>query len=385
MQGDADVVVGTLDTLKPGRLVLAPDEPFRPLRKTEEPGGVAPAHEIRLARELQSLLGKLTDGLQHPEARFAVPNSQQKVLVNEPRDRREHIEPEPLTYCLDGVERSFTRESANSTEHTALWFLQEIVTPGNCVDEGPLSLRCVAWATRREAQVVRQPRQNSIQAERTGPGRRQLNREGKPIQPAADLCNGRRVLFIDRESRVGSACPLHEEGGGRGSGECVPIRSRGSVWQGERGETVSMLPTDVQRLSTGGEDCDVRGGRHQIGHVGSGGYDVFQIVQEQQKVSVCQGSPEALQLRAVGMLDYAQRLGDRIQDEPRIANRGQIYEHHAIVKLRGHGAGQFDCEPRLADPRRTRDGDKPHVAAHDDRQTLFQVLRATNQRMRARR
>ena len=76
-----------------------------------------------------------------------------------------------------------------------------------------------------------------------------------------------------------------------------------------------MLPTDVQRLSTGDEHLDVRTGRQQIGYVRSGRNNVFQVVQEKQEVSVSEESLEALQRRAIGMVDHAQRLGDRIQDE----------------------------------------------------------------------
>src|SRR3990170_2986423 len=233
--------------------------------------------------------------------------------------------------------------------------------------------------------VVRQPRQNRIQPDHTNPGRRQFDREGKAIQPAADLHNGRRAPLIYRESGLHRTCPLDEEGGGRVSRQCVVIRSCRCVWQRKGGEVVSMLPTDVQRLPAGDEELDVGTGRQQIGHVRSGYNNVFQVVQEKQEVSVSEESLEAFQRREIGMVDHAQRLGDRIQDETWIAHGGQIHEYQAIVKFRGNGGGQLHREPCLADPWRTRDGDKPHVAAQDKRLRHLQVPLATHQRVRPQR
>jgi hypothetical protein len=135
----------------------------------------------------------------------------------------------------------------------------------------------------------------------------------------------------------------------------------------------------VQRLATGDEHFDVRTDRQQISHVRSGCDHVFQVVQEKQEVSVCEVSLEALQRRAIRMVDYAQRPGDRIQDETRIADGGQIYEYYAIVKFRSNGGGQLDRKPSLAHTWRTRDGDKPHVPAQDKGLRHLQVLVATDQ------
>ena len=117
-----------------------------------------------------------------------------------------------------------------------------------------------------------------------------------------------------------------------------------------------MLPTDVQRLSAGDEHFDVRTGCQQIGHVPSGCNNVFQVVQEKQQVSVSQMSLEALQRRLIRVVDHAERLGDRIQDETRIAHGSQIYKHHAIIKFGSNGGGQLDRESCLTHTRRTNDG-----------------------------
>ena len=106
---------------------------------------------------------------------------------------------------------------------------------------------------------------------------------------------------------------------------------------------------------------------------------MFEIVQEQQDVSVSKVSPKTLQRWAIRVIEHAQCLGDCIQDEPRIVHGCKIYEHCAVVKLRSDARGQLDCEPCLADTWGTRDCDQPHVTAQNEILRRLQVLFATDQ------
>ena len=79
--------------------------------------------------------------------------------------------------------------------------------------------RHVAGTTDEHGQVPLEPVEDGLRAEQPDAGRRELDRQWQPIEPAADLGDGPGVLGGELEPRLDCASALDEEGDGFVPGE----------------------------------------------------------------------------------------------------------------------------------------------------------------------
>ena len=60
-------------------------------------------------------------------------------------------------------------------------------------------------------QGIAEPLDDLGRFENGGPGRRQLQRQGHPVEPSAQVDHALRIVGVEREARPDLRCPLDEE------------------------------------------------------------------------------------------------------------------------------------------------------------------------------
>ena len=109
------------------------------------------------------------------------------------------------------IDRKTTRQRAETAECALLVRAEELITPSDRRVHRLLALREIAWAGRREQDIMRESAKQLLNRQHLDPGSRQFERERQCIEPPANRCHGRTVR--GREAKVGLHVlyPLHEE------------------------------------------------------------------------------------------------------------------------------------------------------------------------------
>ena len=117
--------------------------------------------------------------------------------------------------------------------------------------------RIVRWrvgasrgAALEQRQRVREPRHELLGLEQPDPSRRELDRERKPVEPAAQLRDRRRVAVGEPEVRPPVARAVDEQ--------------RDRVRHGERRDRQALLAAQPQRLAARGQHVQPRARRHEL-------------------------------------------------------------------------------------------------------------------------
>ncbi len=98
----------------------------------------------------------------------------------------------------------------------ALFFsIQQVITPGDGVPQGLLARRPVPPTTGQEFQALFQAGQHGARRQELNPGSGQLDRQGQPIQPGADLGHGKRRLGCELKVRLDRLGALDKQLDGR--------------------------------------------------------------------------------------------------------------------------------------------------------------------------
>ena len=95
-------------------------------------------------------------------------------------------------------------------------------------------------------------------------GRRELDREGQPVEAATDLRDGGGVRVVQREVVADRPRPIHEETHCRQRRELLERRAPGERRDGERLHGVLPLGAEAQHGAARGEDPDVRSMRRGV-------------------------------------------------------------------------------------------------------------------------
>ncbi len=207
---------------------------------------------------------------------------------------------------------------------------------------GPLALA-------EEPEAVIQPRRDTIHPERGHPAGGELDRQGNPVDPSADLRGDGRQRLGQHELGRHSLHAVDEQlnGGERHrpfDGQPLAVLGVAQGLQPHDG-----LGADPQRLAAGGDDLharrlaeDVLGDRRGgVGHV-------LAIVQDQQLAALREVANDVAEGVGYGLL-RAEGRGDARRDQRRVSDRAEIDEAHPVFHLRAvRGAG--DRNRRLADP-----------------------------------
>ena len=147
----------------------------------------------------------------------------------------------------------------------------------------------------------------------------------------------------------------------------------------ERREWELLLCIDAQRLAAGREDRKPAGPGDQPGHVGGRIHDVLEVVEDEQHPPHLQVRRKRLQQRLTGALPHTHRLRDRRNHKPRVGERRESHEQHAVGEVLDQLQSRLHGQPRL--PRASRAGQRDHPAsARPDRaRQLGQLALAAHQ------
>ena len=157
---------------------------------------------------------ELPDRLQHRHARLATRRVDQadEALLDEPGEAVEdvHVDvvdrPETGDHGLDRADLRL-REHGQQLEQALLARAQELVAPVHRRPQRLLSLRKVARPAAQEPQPVPQAVPQHLRREESQARRRELDRQGQAVEPAADLGHGRGVVVGQLRSRGGPRAP----------------------------------------------------------------------------------------------------------------------------------------------------------------------------------
>ena len=211
--------------------------------RVRAPGGVA------LLRQLvEPLGGVVADRLEHREPAVTVlVEAPDEALVDERHQSREHdgsaVAVQPLGDRLHRLDAS-GREDREQPERRALVLVEEALAPLDRAPQRLLPLREVAGVAAEDAGVLAQPVPQLARREQRDPGGRQLDREGQPVEPDADLGHVRGVVVGELEPRTGIACPLDEQPSCLRTSDGVRGRDVVGERQGRHGE--EALAADPQ-------------------------------------------------------------------------------------------------------------------------------------------
>ena len=210
----------------------------------------------------------------------------------------------------------------------------------------------------RAASAGARARRAGRAAEQVEPVRRAAR--GSP--PAAAACtraaassiasgspSSRRQIARDRargprrrpERRIARAGALVEQLDGRVGGE----RRHRATRARRRGAATARL---VTRSVIAGR------GREQAADVGRRVEHLLEVVEHEQQRAVRERAGQPVEHAAVGAVGEPERAGERREDVPGVADRGERDEPRAVGELRRQPARELEREPRLADAARAR-------------------------------
>jgi hypothetical protein len=96
---------------------------------------------------------------------------------------------------------------------------EEVIAPGDCLAQRALPCGHVCASAGREVEPALEAAEEGRRGQHLAPGRGELDGEGKPVEPLADLGDDRRGLVRELEVGPDSAGPLHEQQHRVGLGE----------------------------------------------------------------------------------------------------------------------------------------------------------------------
>src|SRR6516225_2629330 len=94
-----------------------------------------------------------------------------------------------------------------------------------------------------------------------------------------------------------------------------------------------MLPSNVQRRTTGHYDVQACARREQVSNDGRGGDNVFEVIEEQEDGAPLEMHLQRLQERNAADLAYIECVSDRSGNKTGIRYGGQGNEDHTILEM----------------------------------------------------
>ncbi len=241
----------------------------------------------------------------------------------------------------------------------------------------PLAVGQVARPAAQDIEAAPQAVAQLGRREQAKSRRSQLDRQGQPVEPRADLADDRRRLVIEAEAGPRLTPALDEErhcGGGHRTGR--PGRQR------ERRHGQELLATDPQRLAARHEECELRASADQLGGVIGGRHHLFEVVEDEEELARPKVLGERVPQVVVARHREASRLGDRDEDGDGFARLRQVDEEDAVGVVLEDVRRRLDGQSRLADPARAGERHEPDRVAPKQPRELVELGRATDQRRR---
>ena len=237
----------------------------------EEVLGVRTANRIRVRREGELGRGELADDLELSHALVA---DLGQALGHE---RVEHGDGR-VRHRLRGVDLAAAAEHGEPAECLLLVFVEQRVAPLERRPDRALARRRVARTGLQQRQHVPKPSHELLRLEQPDPSGRELDRERKPVESAAQLRDHRRVAVGEPEVRPPFPSPVDEQ--------------RDGVRHGERRHRQALLAAQPQRFAARRQHVEPRARRHELAEQRPGVEHVLDVVDHQQGLRAAEATHE---------------------------------------------------------------------------------------------
>jgi hypothetical protein len=162
----------------------------------------------------QSLQSILAHRLQHVEPRFSLELLllTEQALVDEGSNAREDIKASlGIDDCLGRFDGAAAGKDGQLAKQCLVCGREQIVTPGDGITHRLLSGRKRTRPAGQQRQALLQALEQGLRRQDLNEGRGKFNRQGKAVEPRADLSDRGSVLIRDFEIRFDRLRPRNEE------------------------------------------------------------------------------------------------------------------------------------------------------------------------------
>ena len=373
------------ETVGPPRLLRADEVRLGlPAQRAVVLGVVSP-DPLRLAALEQPLRRIGPDRVEHPDPYVAsVGGSRgQHAAVEERGDHVQRLRARLAVVGADHLRRfegRAARERRKSPEHAPLILVEEVVAPVDRPAERPVPLGQVASAALKHLEPRREPAQQGLRREELEPSCRELDRKRQPVEPVADLRDGRRVVVRHAEARVSAVSALDEQRHGGVLRQALEVLVEGPRSR-ERWNCQLALPAHTEGCSAGREDGEPRTPLEQPRDRRGLAHDVLEVVEQEQRVRVDEGVAEGVEARLTRDLPHPQCLGDRGNDLHRVPDRLEHHEEGAVLEVVEQLEGDLKAESRLTAAAGARERHEMCAVAPEDVAGQSELAIASDERI----
>ncbi len=240
------------------------------------------AHGDELAGCLELIERVLTNRLEHAKPGLGAIG----LIADHQALRHERVQPVQRVGGVGDRLGSLERPPAAEDRHTAKQGrgrrIKELVAPLDGGAQRLLALGSVPRPAGQQAQAMVEAQADRLRGEHAQPRRRELDRQGEPVEGRADF--GDRIDVVGGQPEVGvdALSAFDEQPHGVTGAPRQGVGPRFGVRERERAEAVFRLTTDAQRRAAGGEHADpgTRGG--ELRDEWPGVRQLLQVVEHEQ-------------------------------------------------------------------------------------------------------
>ncbi|OLT00919.1 hypothetical protein BJF90_06210 [Pseudonocardia sp. CNS-004] len=382
-QGEIGVPVGDGALERGAEVVVVGQHPVHPasfvgplhgasalLGERGEVAGVPPCDAVDQTRLGEPLAAERAQRLQDQVARAArrVVGDHHR-LVDEPDQQVEGVvlaAPGVGADAVGGVEVEPAREGRQPGEQCPLRFGEQAVRPVDRGDEALVPRHPTARRVHqaRAVEALRELRRRH----RADAGRRELDREGEPVEPATDLAHRLRAVVIEGELRPVRPGTVGEQ--------------RRRVDVGQRVHRDHPLALDPERFPARRQHLHRRAVPDDpVDDPGGGIQDVLAVVHDEQEAPTVEVARDRLLDAVALLLLHAERGGHGVAHGGTVGQPGELAQPHPVGEPVPGPARSLDGEPGLADP--TDPGERDQRAVAHGVDDLADVLAPAEETRRA--
>ena len=305
----------------------------------------------RLVTTRRQTLGRiLPNRFQKSVARgvFTLEKNHQRFL-DETRHQIEHfrfIDVARRAHGFRRLEREAAREHRQMIEQPLLLVREQLVAPVDGRPKRLMSRQRRATPSDEKTKPVVESLREPLYRDGTEPSRRELQRERKTVEAAADVRDGRRVRVVESEARQHSACALHEKL------HRLRLHERCSrIGNGERRHEPRYLAADAERLTTRRDDAE-RGTctEQRVGQHGARADQVLTVVEHEQRTAVAKRRNERFGRAPSGLVRCAGGGERGTRDERPVRDGGELHPRDVASEGGADALCELESEARLAAP-----------------------------------
>ena len=245
-----------------------------------------------------------------------------------------------------------------------------------------MARRGIARALGQQCEPFAESPEESLWTQHSHPRGTKLDRKRKSVEPGTDLRDRRSVLARQLELGLHRLRAREEE-----LHRLVRRKNRrrlglAKVGHGERRHGIFVLAREVKRRAARDECLQIRCRGEKRANSRAGIEELLEVVEDEEEVLVAQVVLQRLGERLAGPFPHRKRLGDRRDEEMRIADRGEVDEEDSVLEIRDQFRRHLERETGLAGATRSRERDKPNALSAQEGNGLLHLLLAPDQHRR---